>query len=294
MNRNKRLSLVDATVRTTRSPIGLQGRSRLVFRGAVFAAVVGTGIAQAADKVVDRQCVGLRSVIALTSTEKVPVLPAGALTGDNWEIWLMNDDPQNPDRRFLTENLVEGVPPAVPGTAADFFAALSRKGRIVFDSNRDRNISSEPLNTTDLFLMNLDGSGQTRLTRGSSATWSPNGKRIAFHRSASFTVPGTGKPPVRDDAGAPSSDSDIFVAKVKDLLKGEEPTNLTFAEPRLYIHDDADWSPDGKSIAFTRHPKDDISNDLIRRKSGAVSRPTFEHPQLHVLAIYLRKSNLCR
>src|SRR5262245_12440074 len=56
------------------------------------------------------------------------------------EIYLMNSDGTNPRR--LTTN-----------TAGDAFAALSPDGkRIVFDSNR-RRTSSEPANTSDLFLM---------------------------------------------------------------------------------------------------------------------------------------------
>ncbi len=157
----------------------------------------------------------------------------------------MNGDGTDPRR--LTVNTDEEI--------ADFMAALSPdgEGRIVFDSNRDRVIGQEPINTSDLFLMNQDGTEQTRLARGSSATWSPNSKRIAFHRSASFTVPPAVdvQRPIRADPGAPSFDSDIFVAKVRDLLDGEAPENITNTD--LYIEDDADWSPNGKKIAFTRH-----------------------------------------
>jgi len=137
--------------------------------------------------------------------------------------------------------------------AADFIPALSPdgKGRIVFDSNRARDATWEPVNTSDLFLMNHDGTDQRPLTRGSSATWSPNGKRIAFHASAS----GTGQP-IKQDPGAPTDDSVIFTARVGDLLKGGVPTQITQPDPGQ-VDDDADWSPVGKKIAFTRKNRDE-------------------------------------
>jgi Tol biopolymer transport system component len=148
------------------------------------------------------------------------------------EIYLMDADGGNPLR--LTFN-----------TNADSMPTLSPdgKGRIVFDSNR-RRVAPERINTSDLFLMQGDGSGQTFLTRGSSASWSPDSQSIAFHRSAS----GTGQP-IRVDLGAPTSDSDIFVATVCDLLAGVPPTNITNSPGE--IDDDASFSPDGTKIAWT-------------------------------------------
>ena len=120
------------------------------------------------------------------------------------EIMLMN--PDGSDQRRLTDN-----------TAGDAFAALSPDGKkIAFDSNRNR-ADTEPNNTSDLFVMNTDGTEQTFLTRGSSASWSPDSKRIAFHASASGT-----EPPVRGEPGAATRDSDIFTANVDDLLEGVE------------------------------------------------------------------------
>lgn len=151
----------------------------------------------------DGACAVRRSVVAFTSTRDLPFLPPGFEPADNWEVWLTDDGLLNPPQR-LTDNF---PPPDKPGTGADTFADLTRKGRIVFDSNRDRD-ASEPVNTSDLFLMNLDGTGQTKLTRGSSASWSPNGRRIAFHRSAQYDgTPGSTLLLIRGDPGAPAPDS---------------------------------------------------------------------------------------
>ena len=74
------------------------------------------------------------------------------------------------DPRRLTDNLF-----------GDGFAKISPDGKkIVFDSNRVALLNGESRFMSDLFVMNTDGSGQTLLTRGSSATWSPDGKQIAF------------------------------------------------------------------------------------------------------------------
>jgi len=85
--------------------------------------------------------------------------------------------------------------------------------------------------------MRADGSNvQFLTTGGSSATWSPDSTRIAFHRSAPGTGALTGTLP-----GAPAIDSDIFVASVCDLIAGVPPTNITNSVG--FIDTDASWSP---------------------------------------------------
>ena len=173
----------------------------------------------------------LVSTIAFSSSRDNPTLvpPINAA-----EIYLVNPDGSDPRR--LTDNDV-----------GDGFATLSPDGKkIVFDSNRNR-AEGEAINTSDLFLMNTDGTEQTLLTRGGSPTWAPGSRNIAFHASAS----GTGTP-LRTDPGAATTDSDIFVANVDDLSSGlEHPRNITNS-PNM-IDDDPDWSPDGQSIVYTAH-----------------------------------------
>ena len=187
----------------------------------------------------------LASTIAFTSTRDDP---AAAIPFNAAEIYLIDADGTNPRR--LTVN-----------ADGDGFAALSPDGKkIVFDSNRLRT-ETEPLNTSDLFVMNGDGTEQRFLTRGSSATWSPDSKRIAFHASAS----GTGLP-IKQDPGAATFDSDIFVANVDDLLGHvQPPRNLTNSPDK--IDDDADWSPDGSRIVFTRH---DVTDNQINSVTAEI------------------------
>jgi TolB protein len=182
----------------------------------------------------------LVSTIAFTSTRDDPTASNPLLAS---EIYLMDGDVTavnggNPRR--LTHN-----------SDGDGFPALKPDGKgIVFDSNRLR-AEGDPVNTSDLFVMNTDGTEQTWLTRGSSATWAPDGKLIAFHASAS----GTAKP-IKADPGAATFDSDIFVANLDDLLPGVSGrTNITNSPE--WIDDDPDWSPVGNSIVFTRHSVND-------------------------------------
>ncbi len=161
----------------------------------------------------------------------------------------------------------------------DNAAVLAPSGKqLVFESIRLR-AAGEPLQTADLFLLNLgdhqDASSvvpdenHTHLTRGASATWSPDGRRIAFQASASgiyneFTL-------ARADPGAPAIDSDIFVMNVDDCIAYAEECrakhvegdldvspeflrNITKAHcPATVIDEDPDWSRDGTRIVFTRH-----------------------------------------
>lgn len=189
---------------------------------------------------------GFRPALVFVSTRDNP---AGTLANAS-EIYLMDADGTN--ARRLTDN-----------HDADSLPAISPDGtRIVFDSNRLRT-ADQPINTQHLFLMNVDGTGQTPLTSGSSASWSPDGKQIAFHASASGAAA-----PTRVEPGAPASDSDIFVADVEGLLKKRAtPRNLTNSPGT--IDDDADWSPDGRRIVYT-------SRAATARGSNAVNDPSAE------------------
>jgi TolB protein len=178
-------------------------------------------------------------------------------------IYLMR--PDNASVQQLTDN------PDCTHFDFDLFAALSPNGKkVVFESNRLRS-STDPLNTSDLFVMEPDGRNEVWLIRGSSASWSPGaGTQIVFHASASGN-----QGPIRPDPGAAAFDSDLFVLNVDDcLLVGncrDLATNITKnlqpdpimapsynggqlspANPPA-IDEDADWSPDGSKIVFTSH-----------------------------------------
>ena len=182
------------------------------------------------------------STIAFVSTRDRPSINPQLGIATDTEIYLMDGDGTNVRR--LTNNAY-----------GDCFPSIAPNGKkIVFESNRLR-IESEPLNTSDLFLMNTDGTDQQHLVRGSSASWSPDSKSVAYHASAS----GKGKP-IALFPGAATNDSDIFVMNV--MQKGARPKNIT-NNPSA-IDDDADWSPNENQIAF-------VSKDLRDNPTNAVS-----------------------
>jgi Tol biopolymer transport system component len=183
----------------------------------------------------------LESTIAFSSTRDNPTFQPVINAA---EIYLVKPDGTNPRRLTFNSD-------GTPSSDGDGFPDLSPDGKkIVFDSNRNR-AEGEPVNTSGLFVMDADGSEQAWLIRGGSPTWAPDSKQIAFHRSAS----GTGLP-ILPFPGAATSDSDIFVANVDDLLSSsEQPRNIT-ANPNK-VDDDPDWSPDGQKIVFTSHDVDE-------------------------------------
>ena len=184
----------------------------------------------------------MTSTIAFMSTRHAP--PPGEHPLLASQIYLMDGDGTNVRRLTVNSHM-------------DNFPALSPDGtKIVFESNRLRT-EGEPANTSHLFLMNTDGAAQTPLVRGNSATWSPDGKRVAFHASAS----GTGRL-VSALPGAATTDSDIFILSVDDFLKrGARPKNIT--NNPAAVDDDPDWSPKEGRIVFTSHAATDDHNNPV-------------------------------
>jgi TolB protein len=201
----------------------------------------------------------LESTIAFPSTRDnltlIPLLGA--------EIYLSGKPVTNADGTVALTN----VRRLTANAYGDAFPNLSPDGKkIVFDSNR-LTADSVSLFDDDLFVMHTDGTEQALLSRGSSATWAPDSKTIAFHASASYYASGgqTSGTPIRRNPGSATSDSDIFVASVDDLAKAADvPTKTQLAmnitNSPEWIDDDPEWSPDGQKIVFTRHPVNDDPN----------------------------------
>jgi Tol biopolymer transport system component len=89
--------------------------------------------------------------------------------------------------------------------------------------------SGNPPPDAALYLIDEDGTNETRLTSGAVPSWSPDGQKIAF-----VSIPRDGKP------------SDIYV------LDADGTNKVRVADDPAAGHGPA-WSPDGEQIAFVRN-----------------------------------------
>ena len=152
----------------------------------------------------------------------------------NWEVYVMNADGSGQTR--LTDS-----------PAADSAASWSPDGqRIAFVSDRDDPDSNDDDRISDIYLMNADGSGQTRLTDSSAwetrPRWSPDGRRIAF-----FSY--------RDGK------TEIYVMNAD----GSEQTRLTDNEAGNAW---PSWSPDGRRIVFVSY-RNESSEVYVMNADGS-------------------------
>lgn len=172
------------------------------------------------------------------------------------EIWSANPDGTN--LRQLTSN-----------AADDLHPSWSPDGtQIVFASDRN----SPSGNTSDLFVMNADGTGQAPITNTPAVdedypAWSPDGRSIAFSRDgdlATVAPDGTGLVPLTatervefEPDWAPNNTQLVFRTGINaddEVFRinadGTGVTNLTNTGSSVEEH--PAWSPDGKKVLFTK------------------------------------------
>ena len=163
--------------------------------------------------------------------------------------------------------------------AHEFDASWSPDGRrIAYRSEAD----GQP---PDIWVMNADGSSQTRIARGLSPAWSPDGAKIAYadaqgslsvmnpDGSGQRQVPGTeqGEYPTWSPDGSQLAFSTTQGGKeiYRVRLDGSGLTRLTDA-PGEDWH--ADWSPDGQQIAFSSQRGSEQGDVYVMNADGSQQR----------------------
>ncbi|MEA2238256.1 MAG: TolB protein [Thermoanaerobaculia bacterium] len=154
-------------------------------------------------------------------------------------------------------------------------------GKIAFNTNRDGN--------NEIYVMNIDGSGQTRLTSDPASdfgpAWSPDGTQIAFTRGLDiFVMNADGTNPIRLTAftainSAPAWSPDgrqIAFHSSRDgnfeiYVMNADGSNQTRLTNNAAGDFSPSWSPDGQRIVF-RTDRDGNNEIYIIPKNG--SRPS--------------------
>ena len=162
--------------------------------------------------------------------------------GSSFEIFTINDNGNN--RQQLTD-----VEDALGANSNPSWSADG--SQILFDSERE----GGGFQNRDVFVMNADGSGQTRLSSPLPDDWnpvfSPDGQKIAFQ---SF----------RD------GNEEIYVADAD----GANAMNLT---KNASSDQDPSWSPDGLRIAFTTD-RDGDPDIYVMNADGSTAMNLTNHP----------------
>ncbi len=178
-------------------------------------------------------------------------------------------------------------PPASP--SLELAATATADGsRIAFVSNRDGNF--------EIYVMNADGSGQTRLTNSPNADqaprWSPDGTKVAFESSRdgnleiyAMKADGSGQTRLTNEAAidanpnwSPDGQRIAFYSSrggnTDIYVMNRDGTGQTRLTSNVAIDADPSWSPDGQQIAFQSNRDGNLEIYTMRADGSGLMRLT--------------------
>ena len=202
----------------------------------------------------------------------------------NWNIFVMNADGSGQTR--LTDD-----------PAADSWPSWSPDGRrIAFISSRDDPDPSDDESVWEIYVMNADGSGQTRLTNDSAwhslPRWSPDGQRIAYQSRTDgnwqiyvMNADGSGRTRLTDESRSSSELSwspDSQRIALRSTRDGNNEIYVMSADglAQTRLTDNAandrfpGWSPDGQRIAFYSYRDENWDIYVMNADGSAQTRLT--------------------
>jgi Tol biopolymer transport system component len=161
----------------------------------------------------------------------------------NYSLYVMSADGSNQTR--LTYNPPDKTKHGIP-LSGDYCAVWSPDGSKIAFSSIDNTINSDPMEHTNIYVVNVDGSNVTRLTNSTGVvtdgfpSWSPDGSKIIFNHS-----PG----------GFPDKKGDIYMMNAD----GSNQIRVTSTVESEMM---PAFSPDGRKIAFVSVPASMADNQF--------------------------------
>ena len=180
--------------------------------------------------------------------------------GSNYNIWVMNPDGTDPVTVTNTPYFDKAAQWSPDGTRIAFTRTV-----LDYEKGPQPPYGWFSPKSTDIYVINADGSGETRLTDGRGlkeiTSWSPDGKLMLLNVAQ-----------VDTESGFEDEETwEIYVINA-------DGTDMRNVSNRPGKDNNAKWSPDGKLIAFESTRGDGTEDIFVMDADGGNVRRLTDHP----------------